>query len=77
VEDRMEHDDDIGRDPHRDRPRKANRRAVEVRLDAVAQALDIAFVALTEVRRELCVGGVEIERTTLPMRCAEPWERDP
>jgi hypothetical protein len=53
----------IDDDPHRDKPRTVDRRSVEVRLNAMASALSIAFEALSEVRHSLGVADrLEVQR---------------
>jgi len=47
--------DDLGKDPHRDKPRKANRRDVAARLNRLAIALDYAHEELSELRHGLGV----------------------
>jgi hypothetical protein len=44
-----------GADPHRDRPRKSDRREVAARLNRLALCLDRALEELSELRHELGV----------------------
>lgn len=48
-------DDGLGRDEYRDRPRKASRREVAGRLNAIATALNFAHEQLSEIRHDLGV----------------------
>jgi len=58
--------DGLGLDPHRDRPRKASRREVALRLNGLAVALNAAHEQLAELRHEL-----QIEERIEPLRRAK------
>ncbi len=62
---RTDPDDDLGRDPHRFRPRQAPKlgRAVSARLNRLAVALNYAHEELSEIRHDLGIADrLEVQR---------------
>lgn len=74
---RKDHDG-LGKDEHRDKPRKASKRGVAARLNNLATALNFAHEELAELRHDLRVAeSLADARPSLPIRCVGLDEREP